>query len=401
MSSTDQPQMTRRQRREAKRAATRRRLSRVVGASMVAVLGLGMFTATSAQEAVAGWDDTSRAGATLSTIDFDTKSWRAETDAELERVLLSMGQIMKQTPNDSGFPRERTRELMVDPLSFDRSRHNLSWCRYTNGAWSVMGTTAYSARFYGRDGGIDNVPLTEQFVYTSAGKFFHPATTLAQGHENRCLTDRIDPSRRISSGWIFSHSLGVRNDSGYLDPFVVPNDDYGTYRPEPWKREQADINRWTSERNAELFTAMRQLGAAVGRSPNGERVTFAELAKVKMDPRTFDRSKHNMLYCHYSNGDWSVTATGVATASNYGNLKGHFILTNKSSTIRTATSTLGSSQNPRCDMDGLSAGSRESDWAWSRNNGLIMPHATRDSTWVLLEGEYPAYHAKPWAWEVE
>lgn len=400
MSTTEPRPMTRRQRRAQKAATRRRAVSRVLSASMVAVLGLGMFTAASAEEATASWQDTTTTSTTLRTIDFDTRPWRAANEAELQRVLVAMGQIMKQTPNHQGFPLERVSELRVDPLSFDRSRHNLSYCRYTNGAWSVAGTTAYSARAH-NNGGITNIPMSEQFVYTSAGRLFHPTITLAAGHENRCMADGIDPARRISSGWVFSHNLGVRGDAGYIDPFVINNDQYNAYRAEPWKREASDISQWTAERNTELFATMRQLGASVGRSPDGQDITFPELAKVKIDPRSFDRSRHNLLYCHYSNGDWSVSATGVATAADYNDLKHHFILTNKSNTIRTATTTLGSSQTPRCDMDGLSAPSRSVAWMWSRTGGLAVPNDTRDTKWVVPEDQYGEYQKKAYAWEVE
>lgn len=114
-------------------------------------------------ESGTSWSDTVVGRATIRT-SFDATDWKEERDSELHRVMMSMGQMLHETPNGDSFPRSRTGEMSINPLAFDRARQNLSYCHYANGMWSVAATTAYSAYRYD---GVNSVPRTEQWIYSS------------------------------------------------------------------------------------------------------------------------------------------------------------------------------------------------------------------------------------------
>lgn len=358
-------------------------------------------------------------GTTLRTVDVDTVSYRAARDAELKRVMTSIGKLLDSVPDGDPFPRERSGEIAIDPLSFDRTRPNLSYCHYRNGSWSIAGTSAYSARSYDR--GISAVPLTEQWIYSSERGFFHPAESFGNGWGQRCDMDRIRVSgldRPDSSsgsdhaGWIYSAELGVIRDGGYEERFVIPAGDYETHRNAPWAGDESQVRSWADEQTYQMTRMMASTGNALNRVPDGQSVSGAEIVDdtiMTLDPRWLDRSRHNLSYCLYRTGDWSVAATPAysATSSIHGSgavpLDQQFIRSSRDGLFN-PTSALGMSSRPRCEQDGIpaSADRVSQGWLWFRGEGAVVPNSPpHDSTWVLAESEYASYSKSPWAWEIE
>lgn len=361
------------------------------------------------------WSDTIVGRATIRT-SFDATDWNEERNNELMRVLESMGQMLHETPNGAAFPRERTGEMTINPLAFDRTRHNLSYCHYANGMWSVAATTAYSS--YGFTN-VNSVPQEYQWIYSSERGFFTPSATLGGSWSGRCDADGISVNGSTSpsgsggtGGWLWNRGLGLVAPIGHEQiQFIIPEDEQSNQQAAPWKGDEVSISRWSGRKNADLIENMHAIGAALDRFPNGQRVSARALVNatnMTLDPRTFDRSRLNLSYCTYSNGDWSVAATTAESAMAYASgtnavpLDQQYIYSSRDGFFR-PSSPLPSSSGPRCALDGIptSAGLMDNVWLWSRLSGMVQGGGGRDTAWVVEEFETASYWKAPWAWDIQ
>lgn len=366
---------------------------------MIAVIGMGLMSGASAEEVTASWQDTSTVGTTLATIDFDTVTWRADQDAELRRVMRGIGDVLQQTPNGQSVDRGRIAALMIDPMVIDRSRLNLGYCHYTNGDWSVTATTAYSARFVNRAVDQSAIPFPEQYVYTNRDGFREPAVMMSDSLNTRCDSDGINRTDR-TAGWVWSRAAGLMQSRGNSDLLVVSESRYDAFRTEPWAENARDTSAYASARNTDTRTIMQAVGRGLTASPNGQSITTAELQKANINPKALDRSRHNLAFCSYSNGDWSVSAASAGARVHPDDLRYQYVLTNRHG-MRNPTEPMSASLDPVCAADGINATPSTAGWLWHRLVGEQVTVQYRDAAEVVPEDAYEHYRARPWAWESE
>lgn len=215
-----------------------------------------------------------------------------------------------------------------------------------------------------------------------------------------------------SGGWLWSRTSGLVAPVGHeQNHFVFPEDEYSDHRAAPWKGDEVNISRWSARKNADLIEDMHALGVALSSFPNEQRVSGSDLvstANITLDPRNFDRSRHNLSYCTYSNGDWSVTATTAESAIAYASgsdavpLDEQYIYSSRDGFFR-PSSPLSTSSGPRCALDNIpsSAVLMNSAWLWSRTTGAVQASGGYDPKWMIEEFEYAPYQRAPWAWDIE
>lgn len=393
-------------------------MSRALGAGLAAVMGLSLVTAASAQEVTAGWQDTASVGTSLQTVDVDTVSYRESRDIELKRIMIGIGDQLDSVPDGDSYPRARSGRISIDPLAFDRTRPNLSYCHYRDGSWSVAATSAYSARAYQH--GIEAIPLTEQWIYSSRDGFFNPTQTLENGWGQRCDSDRIrvagldrpdSSSGQDSAGWIWGQTLGVIKNPGYESQFVFAANDLMRQREQPWVGDDLQVKAWSDVRSSELQAMMRSTGNALARVPDGQSVSTPNLVADTirtLDPRSLDRSRLNLSFCLYRTGDWSVTATSAYSAIYSANgsatvpLDEQWIHSSRHGTFN-PSAPLPPSAGPRCDLDRIpaSADRLNAGWLWHTTNGASQANTwDSDSTWVLASQDHRRYGETPWAFDI-